>query len=295
MSYCSRRFLIPIALCLLFVGFPRGTVAQTQQLTDDGTMKFTPTFFRNDNELAFVQFVKPTLFQIMSLKLDDLSVRPLHKDESNHELDVAISPDGAYYAYIKCQGTLTGSIEILAANQNRIGTVPPGKGFGFYRSLAFAPDNSRLLYAYPEEVHQQLFSVGLKGGNRQQLTNSSGINNWPCFSPDGSLIVFGSTRDGNYEIYTMQADGTGVRRLTNNPTMDMRPRFSPDGQRISFTSNRDENYEIYVMNSDGSNLQQITNHPERDDYATWHPNGKQLLMVSERSGNHDLYFVELPR
>ena len=192
MSYCSHRVLIPIALCLLWGGFPCGTVAQTQQLTDDGTMKFTPTFFRNDNELAFVQFVKPTLFQIMSLKLDDLSVRPLHKDESNHELDVAISPDGAYYAYIKCHGTLTGSIEILDANHNQIGTVPPGEGFGFYRSLAFAPNNSRLLFSYPEEVHQQLFSVGLKGGNRQQLTNSSGINNWPCFSPDGSLLAVGS-------------------------------------------------------------------------------------------------------
>jgi Tol biopolymer transport system component len=295
MSYCSHQVLIPIALCLLWGGFPCGTVAQTRQLTDDGTMKFTPTFFRDDNEVAFVQFAKPTLFQIISLKLDDLSVRPLHENESNHELDLAISPDGAYYAYIKCHGTLTGSIEILDANQNQIGTVPPGEGFGIYRSLAFAPNNSRLLFSYPEEVHQQIFSVGLKGDNRQQLTNSSGINNWPCFSPDGSLIAFGSTRDGNYEIYTMQSDGTGVRRLTNSPTMDMRPKFSPDGQRICFTSNRDGNYEIYVMNFDGSDLQRITDHPERDDYATWHPNGKQLLMVSERSGNHDLYFVELPR
>ena len=83
MSYCSRQLLIPIALCLLFAGFPRGIVAQTQRLTDDGTMKFTPTFFRNDNELAFVQFVKPTLFQIMCLKLDDLSVQPLAKSPAS--------------------------------------------------------------------------------------------------------------------------------------------------------------------------------------------------------------------
>lgn len=295
MSYCSRRVLILLAFCFVMGREPCGAVAQSQRLTTDGTIKFTPTFFRNENEVAFVQFVKPTLFQIISLKLDDLSMRPLHANETNHELDVAISPDGNYYAYIKCQGTLVGTIEILDANQNHIGTVAAGEGLGMYRSLAFAPNNSRLLFAYPEEVHQQLFSVGLDGDNRQQLTNSSGINNWPCFSPDGSLIAFGSTRDENYEIYTMQSDGTGVRRLTNNPTMDMRPKFSPDGQHICFTSNRDGNYEIYVMNSDGSDLQRITDHHERDDYATWHPNGRQLLMVSERRGNHDLYFVELPR
>ncbi len=295
MSSFNRPATRIVAICFLCGLFCSRLPAETAQLTTDGQMKFTPSFFCSTSEIAFVQFIKPTLFQIMVLNLEDLLVRPLNEKETRHELDITASPDGTYYAYLKCQGTLKGSIEILDHRHQQIGNLPPGEGFGYYRSLAFAPDNSRLAFSYAEDVDQHIFSVDLAGNNRKQLTTGSGIHNWPCFSPDGRLIAFGSTQDGNYEIYTMPSNGTGVRRLTNHPTMDMRPKFSPDGQRICFTSNRDQNYEIYVMNLDGSGLQRITDHPERDDYATWHPNGKQLLMVSERSGNHDLYLVDLPR
>ena len=288
------RCLIAV-LASLTVWVSAGNAAdQSIRLTMDGTMKFTPAFFKGGSEIAFVQFVKPTMFQIMCLRMDDRTTRPLHEDETDHELDVSVSRDGAYYAYVKCHGTLKGSSEIRDANQKEVGHVAAGEGFAVYRSLAFAPDNSRLLFSYAENVHQQLFSVDLKGDDLQPLTDSTGINNWPSFSPDGTQIVFGSTRDGNYEIYKMQADGSTIRRLTNSPTMDLRPRFSPDGRLVSFTSNRDGNYEVYVMSEDGANPRRVTNHPERDDYAMWHPDGKQLLMVSERSGNHDLYLVELP-
>lgn len=264
------------------------------RLTENGTMKFVTAFAGDGSDVLFVEFVKPTLFQIMRLKLDDRSVEPLHENQADHELDIAVSPDGKYYAFVQCHSTLHGAIEIRDVSQKSIGQVPAGPGFAVYRSLAFAPDNSRLLFTFPENVHRQIFSVSLKGDDRNQLTDTNGINNWPCFSPDGKQIVFASTRDGHYDIYKMQADGTGASRLTNSPTMDLRPQFSPSGLRISFTSNRDGNYEIYVMDSDGGNVQQVTSHPERDDYSVWHPDGKQLLMVSERNGHHDLYLVDAP-
>ena len=271
-----------------------GAVADEVRLTKDGLMKFTPTFLKDGNELLFVVFVKPTQFQIVRLKMDDGFTQPLHEDETNHEMDIAVSWDGNYYAYIKAVGTLSTSIEIRDFQGNNVGRVAPGKGFASYRSLAFSPDNSCLLFVFPEDTNQQIFSVGLSGDDRKQLTHNQGINNWPCYSPNGKQIVFSSSQDGNYEIYKMESDGSHLERLTNNPTMDMRPRFSPDGQRISFTSNRDGNYEVYVMAADGSGVQRLTNQPERDDYPTWHPDGSRLVIISERNGRHDLYSLSVP-
>lgn len=303
MSYCNtdRLAMRPRAACIYFLtviccALRIASVlgGDAVQLTKDGVMKFTPSFTNNGNELLFVSLVKPTQMQINQLDVEAGSMRPLHAGEANHELDIAVSRDGKYYAYIKAVGTLSTSIEIQDFQGNKIGHVDPASGFASYRSLAFAPDNSRLLFVFPENTDQQIFSVSLKGEDRQQLTHSQGISNWPCFSPDGKEIVFGSTQDGNFEIYKMDVNGEQVRRLTNSPTMDMRPMFSPDGKRISFTSNRDGNYEIYLMAADGTELQRVTDHPERDDYCSWHPDGGRLVYVSERNGHHDLYSVAVP-
>src|SRR5262249_23977271 len=139
------------------------------------------------------------------------------------------------------------SLVIRDTRENRDAEVPPAPGFAGYRSPCFSADGTRVLFAFPEDDRQQIYSVDLQGGDRKQVTNSLGINNWPHCSPDGKQIVFSSSRDGNYEIYVMNADGSAPRRLTHCPFQDIRPRFSPDGKRIAFTSNRDGNYEIYVM------------------------------------------------
>ena len=268
--------------------------AEPVRLTTTGSVKFSPVFGRGRDEIVFVQFDKPTQLQLMRLNLADGSVQRLHKDTAKHEFEPAFSLDGRYYTFVHCKGTLSLSLVIRDGKENRDAELAPGAGFAGYRSPAFTADGKRILFAFPEDERQQIYSVDLQGGDRRQVTNSLGLNNWPHASPDGKQIVFSSTRDGNFEIYAMNADGADVRRLTNNPFQDLRPKFSPDGKRIAFTSNRDGNYEIYVMNADGSDLKRVTNHPERDDYAVWHPDGDKLVIVSERSGRHDLYLVGVP-
>ena len=80
----------------------------------------------------------------------------------------------------------------------------------------------------------------------KQITEGTGVNNWPSFSLDGKTLVYGSSRTNTYEIYSSDADGKNVKQLTDNEAMDIRPEISPDGKRIVFTSMRDGNRELYA-------------------------------------------------
>ncbi len=269
--------------------------AEPVRLTSDGHVKRDPVFFNaEETELLYVLLEKPAQLRLMKLSLANEIVTPLHPTETRSEFEPALSVNGRYLTYVQNRGNLSLALVIEDTVENRTSEVPPGGGFSGIRSPTFAPDHLRILFSYPEEGRQQIYSVDLLGKNRQTVIDSEGVNNWPHFSPDGRQFVFSSSRDDDYEIYVAQSNGSNPRRLTNSPGQDIRPRFSPDGSRIAFTSNRDGNYEVYVMQSDGSQLVRVTNHPEQDDYPIWYPTGKSLLMISERSGSFDFYRTEVP-
>ena len=285
---------LPFALCGLLAAITAATGAEPQRLTHDGRQKSSPVFRDAGREVVYVDFADATLFQLRRLVLADGSSDLLHPKATWAEFEPAWSADGECYACLKLRGVLSIGMIVRDEQGATLSEISPGAGFAGYRSPALAPDHSRLAFSYAERGAQQIYSSRLNGEDRQQLTATTGINNWPCYAPDGRSIVFGSSRDGNFEIYRMNIDGSNGRRLTDDPFQDIRPRFSPDGRRIAFTSHRDGNAEIYVMNSDGSRQVRVPENADRDDYAEWHPDGQRLVIVSEREGLHDLYLVSVP-
>lgn len=286
------------AIAVVLISFECLSTLQANEpirLTADGHRKRDPMFVdRNGSELLYVVLEKPAQLRLMKLVLSDRSSTPLHPTETRSEFEPAVSADGRYLAFVQNRGNLTLALVIQDQLENVTSEVPPGGGFSGYRSPTFAPDNSRLLFSYPEDGRQQIYSVNLLGKDRQIVIDSEGVNNWPHFAPEGRRFTFSSSRDDDYEVYVADSTGSNPQRLTDSPGQDLRPRFSPDGSRIAFTSNRDGNYEIYVMKADGTNVVRVTNHPEMDDYPTWHPNGRQLMILSERNGKHDLYQIDVP-
>ncbi len=268
-------------------------MATSRQLTRDGRMKMDPVFVSGGKELVFTVQEKAVQWSLMRLNLTDGTVSRLHPQANTSEFEPAFSADLRYYTFVQSRGNLNLKLVIRDTKLDRDAVFDPGGGFAGMRRPSIAPDNSRILFSIPTATGQQIASVNLQGKDRQFLTRTSGVNNWPAFSPDGKQIAFGSSRDGNFEICVMNADGSNVHRLTRSAGLDMRPAWSPDGKRIAFTSNRDGNYEIYVMNADGSDVRRVTNHAERDDYPAWHPDGKHLAMVSERKGRFDVYMMEV--
>ena len=280
---------------LIFAAAACSAAADEQRLTTDGRFKSDPVFVdRSGAELVFVVQERPVQLQLLRLTLADLSVAVLHPDQTKSEFEPAFSPDGKIFSFVQSRGNLSLSLQIVDATANRESEVPPAGGFAGPHTPAVSPDGSRVIFSFPDEGRQRLYTVNVDGSDRRVLIDSEGVNISPSFAPDGSQIVFSSTRDDDYEIYSADSDGSDVRRLTRSPRQDLRPRYSPDGSRIAFTSNRDGNYEVYVMHSNGTGVVRVTRNPERDDYPAWHPDGKRLVIVSERAGRHDLYLIDVP-
>lgn len=272
------------------------SAAEPTRLTTDGRVKRDPVFLKPDgSELLFTVLDRPKQLRLMKLTLTNNRVESLHPDETRSEFEPTVSRDGRFLAFVQNRGNLSLALVIQDLMTGMQTEVPPGGGFSGMHSPTIAPDNSRVIYSYPEEGRQHLFVVGLDAKQPRRLVDSSGINNWPSFSPDGRQVVFSSTRDGDFDLYVMSSDGSNVRRLTDSPKQDIRPQWSPDGRRIAFTSNRDGNYEIYTISPDGSGLARITNHAEQDDYAVWHPTGQRLVFVAERDGHQDIVSLEPTR
>ena len=79
---------------------------------------------------------------------------------------------------------------------------------GYYRFPSIAGD--RIVYVCEDD----LWSVGVQGGDAVRLTVSFGTCSFPRLSPDGEWIAFVSTDEGNPELYVMPSRGGEPRRLT---------------------------------------------------------------------------------
>ena len=273
----------------------RALAAEPTRLTDDGRLKFSPTFESDGKAIVYLELEKPTLLRLMRLELATKKTTPLHVAPTASEFEPSWSRKSPVYAFAKLKGVLSISICIRNQQTGAEVEIPPAAGFSGLRSPAVADDGKRVAYIFPDGGGQRLLSVAGDGSDRRELADASSFNNWPDFSPEGKQVVFSSTRDGNYEVYVVPAEGGAARRLTDSPFQDIRPRFSPDGKQIAFTSHRDGNAELYVMDQDGANPRRLTDHAERDDYPVWHPDGDKLAAICERGGKHDLYLIPVPR
>lgn len=272
----------------------RGMAVEPTRLTDDGRLKFSPTFEPGGKAIVYAELEKPTLMRLMRLDLATGKSAPLHAASTFSEFEPSCARQSPLYAFARLKGVLSVAVCIRNRETGAEVEIPPAEGFSGLRSPAVSSDGKRVAYMYPDGGGGRLMSIAADGSDRRELADARGVNNWPDFSPDGKQVVLSSTRDGNYELYVVPAAGGEARRLTESPLQDIRPRFSLDGKQIAFTSHRDGNAELYLIDADGSRLRRVTDHPERDDYPAWHPDGKNIAAVCEREGKHDLYLIPLP-
>jgi TolB protein len=212
------------------------------------------------------------------------------------------SPDGQWLVFARHRGS-TITLWLRSADGQEERRLTDHKDPEF--DAAFAPDGSRLLFAFdkasPNQGDIEIYSVPVDGKGpadgkgpvpvvttRGQLSHEE----WPSWSPDGKHFAFTSTRYGNQELCVAQADGEQETRLTSDPALDVHPAWSPDGRRIAFATDRWGDLEIAVIDRDGKGLSRLTESRGLDDYPAWSPDGKQLAFVSNRDGNLEIYVAD---
>ncbi len=102
---------------------------------------------------------------------------------------------------------------------------------------------------------QDIWIVGLNGGEARRLTTHPGSETCPHFSPDGQWLAFTGEYDGNSDVYVVPVQGGEPRRLTWHPAPDIARSWSHDGHSVLFVSNRTSTptraiFKFYKINLD---------------------------------------------
>ena len=109
-----------------------------------------------------------------------------------------------------------------------------------------------------------------------QITNWSGLDDFPSISPDGNSVVYCSDHNGSFEIYVKQlAAGAKEIQLTSDGGQNFQPAFSPDGQRIAYYSKQRGG--IWIIPASGGEAKQLT---EFGSHPAFSPDGEQIAFQS---------------
>ena len=178
-------------------------------------------------------------------------------------------------------GALTESGEALIDAPVAVTTAP-----GWEAQSALSPDGSVVAYVSNESGQTDVWTVGVAGGNRAQITSDVAIEERPSWFPDGTAIVFASNRGGSWAIWRAPAPLGGSPSLVIEDGRE--PAVSPDGTRIAFVRPDGEGCRrIHLAEagdpSSARRLVSVTRGPCRDEsWPAWSPDGEQVVFAGDR-------------
>lgn len=113
----------------------------------------------------------------------------------------------------------------------------------------------------------------------EQITNWSGLDDYPALSPDGNSIAYCSDHNGSPEIYVKQlTPGAKEIQLTHDGGHNIQPAWSPEGLRLAYHSRLRNG--IWIIPAGGGEGKQLS---DFGAYPSWSPDGTTIAFQSGRS------------
>lgn len=222
-------------------------------------------------------------------------------------------------------GALVGCVKEAATVPEAL-SVPHEERWGIY-SLDLFTEKTSLIYSAAERLSglrlshsgdrfvfstlvggadstfEEICTIGMDGGDFQQLTDNGFWDLYPCWSPDDTQIAFLSWRDDDLDIYVMNSGGGGEQLLYDSGGNDADIDWG--NGIIAYT----QDSQIWVINEDGSQPTQITDPPNAGEWGNANlpfgdydprisPDGTQIAferLEDDQSihGNYDIYVADL--
>lgn len=256
-----------------------------------------PGYF--DSRIVFVDETGPKDARIRRLAImdqDGANVRYLTGGGSPN--DIVLTPrfspnrqDITYMVYrqgrapqVVIRNTETGQEEVLGQF--------PGMTF----APRFSPDGTRVVLSMQSGADTSIYTLDLRTGATNRLTDVAAIDTSPSYSPNGQQIVFTSDRGGTPQLYVMNADGSDPTRISFGQGTYSTPVWSPRGDLIAFTKQVGGEFQIGVMRPDGSGERILSTTTNVQEGPTWAPNGRVIVFTREipgEQGGPQLWSIDL--
>jgi len=240
-----------------------------------------------------------------------------------------VSPDGEWVAYTVSSQDLDND-----SRETRIWIIPTvggealpmtARGNSAWRPR-WTPDGKHLSFlSSRNDSGTQVFTIDLRGGEGEQLTDlEQGVGSFE-WSPDGTRLVITMTdpapeedgpgpwvidrlkfkqdyvgylnrRRGHLYIYDISTES--VMQITSGDYEDYSAAWSPDGSKIAFVSNRtpepdaSSNTDIWLVDPDTPHDQQepirVTTNTGPDGSPIWHPDGERIAYITAYTDRNDI-------
>ena len=163
-----------------------------------------------------------------------------------------------------------------------------------HRSIAINPSGAAGKIAYTSYVRlfPQIWTMGMDGGEKKEISTGVDLNASPSLSPDGTQIAFAGSAKGNTDIYSIGVNGGSLRRLTTSRALEAAPAWAPTGRQIIYTSDLTGTPQIYVMDAEGAGSRRVTFAGNWNDEASWSPDGARIAFACRNEGDFNICVMD---
>jgi TolB protein len=219
-----------------------------------------PSISADGSKLAFTSYAKRTP-GIVVFSVDPLRDLHFYNQSASVNSSPTFTPDAKQVMYSSSAGERC--CRLFLANLDGTNFRPVTHSTFIDTEPKINPKTgATVVFVSGRSGPQQIYKMGIDGGDIERLTDGTGEAANPSWQPDGEIIAFSWTRGfaaGKFNVFTMDVASKRYNQLTHDEGRNENPSWAPDGAHIAFASTRGGRSQIYSMLANGSEPQRLTN------------------------------------
>jgi len=173
--------------------------------------------------------------------------------------------------------------------------VPLTSGEWDVKDAVLSRDHQQIAFTANKNGDDDIWVVGIGGGEPRLAAGGPGNDRAPTFSPDGKRIAFVSNRSGNPDIWVVPTAGGTPTQLTNWSSGEVSPRWSPTGDDIAFVSNHASLSDVWIVSASGGGApRRLTTMDRAGGSIQWSPDGKSIVFIAAQPGAATANVFQVP-